>query len=202
MTTLSRYPGLDAVKFRLQLENYKSGSPNPQIGQDMVEEAIGNKASEILDDPGSYEALVECLASLPKARAAVREIYEYARRRQGAEVSTSEETLAECLEEVATKMADDEVLHGPAYMTSAEDRIRCDVKLIVGDAMRITEQGKYHVFADYSGHVSLLTVRVYPADADHRVRPEPMYRQEVWLNSPDTEMRLYEMHAELRRYLA
>ena len=167
----------------------------------LCDAAIDYRAAKILDEGDSWEALVECLASLPKARAAVREIYECVRHWHDPEVSTSVSSLVECLEEVADKMAEDEVLHGPAYMTSAEDRIRCDVKLIVGDAMRITEQGKYHVFADYSGHVSLLTVRVYPADTDYEERQAPIYRRLVQLNKPDTEMRLYEVHAELRRYL-
>lgn len=197
----SRYPDLDAAKFRRQLENYRSGSPDPQIGQDMVEAAIDYRAAKILDEGDSWEALVECLASLPQARAAVREIYEYVKSPH-ASVTTSEETLVECLEEVATKMAEDDVLHGPAYIASPEERIRRDVELIVGDAMRITEKGKYHVLVGYSGHVSLLTVRVYPADTDYRLKPDPIYRRLVQLNKPDTEMRLYEVHAELRRYLA
>ena len=197
----SRYPDLDAAKFRRQLENYRSGSPDPQIGQDMVEGAIDYRAAKILDEGDSWEALVECLASLPKARSAIREIYEYVRHRPELGVSTSEETLVECLEEVATKMAEDELLHGPAYMASPEDRIRCDVKLIVGDAMRVTEQGKWHVFVDYSGNITLLTVRVYPADTDYEERQAPIYRRLVQLNQPDTEMRLYELHEELRRYL-
>lgn len=73
------------------------------------EEAIECTASQILDDEEKWEELVERLAEMPQAMAAIREIYEYVRHRPGAEVSTSEETLAECLDEVAYKMADDEV---------------------------------------------------------------------------------------------
>jgi len=42
-----------------------------------------------------------------------------------------------------------------------------DCAEIMATAMRITAQGKWHVFCEYAAHVDCLTVRWEPADTDY-----------------------------------
>ena len=69
---------------------------------------------------------------------------------------------------------------------------------ILAQAMRITAQGKWHVFCDYVAHVECLSVRIQSADTDYqdenRTMPEDMRAYLTW---GETAQQLADIRAEL-----
>lgn len=69
---------------------------------------------------------------------------------------------------------------------------------ILAQAMRITAQGKWHVFVDYAAHAECLSVRIQSADTDYqdenRTMPDDMRAYVTWDNA---EQKLAAIRAEL-----
>lgn len=69
---------------------------------------------------------------------------------------------------------------------------------ILAQAMRITAQGKWHVFAEYVAHVECLAVRWEPADTDYsNTGRDSREGLRAYLTWGETEQQLAAIRAEL-----
>lgn len=69
---------------------------------------------------------------------------------------------------------------------------------ILAQCMRITAQGKWHVFCEYAGHLPALYVRWEPSDTDYQdeYRAAPMGMR-AYLTWDDAKWQLAAIRAEL-----
>lgn len=69
---------------------------------------------------------------------------------------------------------------------------------ILAQSMRITAQGKWHVFVHYQGHVDWLSVGAESAETDYSTRGrDKTLNIDVRLNAPDADANLKNVRAEL-----
>lgn len=69
---------------------------------------------------------------------------------------------------------------------------------ILSQAMRITAQGKWHVFCEYAGHVDVLTVRWEPCTTNYQdLKRDHFAWRDVSVGSKFADVQLAAIRAEL-----